>query len=106
MGGSFIVALGVDSTRIVLALVQRPTVGVGIASGSRRTFTDISSILIDTSSSSSAGIAQTFIEVNTLGQMRIIKYDLTRDKSMCIHLNSNHPCVSADGLNGHFLQVI
>ena len=67
VGGSFIVALGIHSARVVLTLVQRTTVSVGIASGSRRTFTHVTSVLVDTSGSRSTGIAQTFIEVNTLG---------------------------------------
>ena len=66
VGSSLIEAAGVEATGIILALVQGPTVGVGITSGSWRTLAEKPSVLIDTLGPGSARVAQTFIEVHTL----------------------------------------
>ena len=66
VGSSVIEAAGVEATGIVLALVEGATVGVGVASGSRRTLAGESSVLIDTPGPRPAGVAQTLVEVNTL----------------------------------------
>jgi hypothetical protein len=62
---SLIETSGVEATGIILALVQGPTVGVGIASGSWRTLAEKASVLVDALGSGAARVAQTFIEVDT-----------------------------------------
>ena len=66
VGGAVIVAAGPHPARVVLALVEGAAVGVGVAPGAGRTLADVAAVLVDAPGSSSAGVAQTLIEVHTL----------------------------------------
>ena len=66
VGGAVIVAAGAHPARVVLALVEGAAVGVGVAPGAGRTLADVAAVLVDAPGSSSAGVAQTLIEVHTL----------------------------------------
>ena len=59
-------AAGPHPARVVLALVEGATVGVGVAPGAGRALADVAAVLVDTPGSGSAGVTQTLIEVHTL----------------------------------------
>ena len=67
-------AAGAHPARVVLALVEGAAVGVGVAPGAGRTLADVAAVLVDAPGSSSAGVAQTLIEVHTLEWKRKYYY--------------------------------